>query len=60
MSRASPQRSAGRSPVNDCAVDAWKLIWGNVRSAEAHGATILPYHWVTGVLRQRVAVVGAV
>ena len=46
--------------VNDCSVDAWKLIWGNTRSAEAYGATILPYHWVTEILRDDDAVVGAV
>ncbi len=46
--------------VNDAAVDAWKLIWGNVRSAQEYGATILPYHWVTQVLRDGDRVSGVV
>ena len=44
--------------VRDAAVDAWKLLWGNARSAQEHGAVILPYHWVTGVLREGDRVVG--
>ena len=46
--------------VKDGAVDAWKLLWANARSAEAHGARILTYHWVTEILRDGDAVVGAV
>lgn len=46
--------------VRDAAVDAWQLIWGNVRSAEEYGATILPYHWVNAVLRDGDAVCGVV
>jgi glycerol-3-phosphate dehydrogenase len=46
--------------VPDGAVDAWKLLWGNARSAQEHGATILPYHWVTEVLRDGDRVVGVV
>jgi glycerol-3-phosphate dehydrogenase len=57
--RLNPQISRAFE-VNDCAVDAWKLIWGNVRSAQEYGATILPYHWVTQVLRDGDAVIGAV
>lgn len=45
--------------VADAAVDSWKLLWGNARSAREHGATILPYHWVTDVLRDGDRVVGA-
>ncbi len=44
--------------VADAAVDAWTLLWGNARSAEEHGGTILPYHWVTDVLREGDRVVG--
>jgi glycerol-3-phosphate dehydrogenase len=46
--------------VRDAAVDAWKLLWGNAASAREHGATILTYHWVTGVLRDGDRVAGAV
>lgn len=45
--------------VGDAAVDAWKLLWGNARSAVEHGARILPYHWVTDVLRDGDRVAGA-
>jgi len=46
--------------VNDGSVDAWKLIWGNVRSAEAYGATALTYHWVTEVIRDGDRVAGVI
>jgi glycerol-3-phosphate dehydrogenase len=46
--------------VQDGAVDAWKLLWGNAASARAYGATILTYHWVTGILRDGDRVTGAV
>ncbi len=46
--------------VDDAALDVWVLLWGNARSAEAHGATILTYHWVTEVLRDGDAVAGVV
>ena len=46
--------------VQDAAVDAWKLLWGNARSARAHGARILTYHWVTQVLRDGDRVAGVV
>ncbi len=46
--------------VRDAAVDAWKLLWGNAASAREHGATILTYHWVTGVLRDGDRVAGVV
>jgi glycerol-3-phosphate dehydrogenase len=32
--------------VPDAALDPWKLVWGCARSAEQHGARILPYHRV--------------
>ena len=46
--------------MQDGAVDAWKLLWGNARSAREHGARILTYHWVTEILRDGDRVVGAV
>ncbi len=46
--------------VADASVDAWKLLWGNARSAQEHGARILTYHWVTGILRDGDQTVGAV
>ncbi len=45
--------------VPDAAVDAWKLVWGCARSAEEHGAQILPYHRVTGLARGGDVVRGA-
>jgi len=45
--------------VQDAAVDAWELLWGNARSAEAYGARILTHHWVTEVLREGDRVTGA-
>ena len=32
--------------VPDAAIDPWKLVWSNVRSAQAHGARVLTYHRV--------------
>ena len=46
--------------VPDAAIDAWKTIWGCVRSAEAYGARALPYHPVVRVLRDDGRVAGAV
>lgn len=46
--------------VADASVDAWQLIWGNVRSAEAYGAKVLTYHRVIRVLREGDRVSGAV
>jgi glycerol-3-phosphate dehydrogenase len=46
--------------VDDAAVDAWRLLWGNARSAVAHGARILTYHRVDQVLRDGDAVAGVV
>lgn len=64
-----PARALAREPllnpgisrafeVGDANVDAWKLLWGNARSAMEHGGTILPYHWVVEVLRDGDEVVG--
>ncbi len=46
--------------VPDAGIDAWKTVWGCVRSAEEHGGRALPYHKITGILRERDRVVGAV
>ncbi|MEZ5080487.1 MAG: anaerobic glycerol-3-phosphate dehydrogenase subunit GlpA [Thermoleophilia bacterium] len=46
--------------VKDGAVDAWKLLWANARSAQQHGARILTYHWVTSILREDDAVTGVI
>ncbi len=46
--------------VPDAAIDAWKTVWGCVRSASDHGGRALPYHKVTGILREGDIVVGAV
>jgi glycerol-3-phosphate dehydrogenase len=35
--------------VHDATVDVWKLCWGAVRSAQAHGAQVLTYTVLTGV-----------
>jgi glycerol-3-phosphate dehydrogenase len=32
--------------VPDAAIDPWKLVWSNVRSAQEHGARVLTYHRV--------------
>jgi len=45
--------------VPDAAIDSWKLLWANARAAEEHEARILPYHWVTRVLREGDRAVGA-
>ena len=45
--------------VPDAGIDAWKTVWALARAARAHGARILPYHRVVGVLRDGDAVVGA-
>ena len=37
----------------------WKLVWGCARSAEEHGARILPYHRVLGLERDGSKVTGA-
>lgn len=35
--------------VPDCAVDGFRVLWGNVNSARRHGAKIMTYSRVTGV-----------
>src|SRR5690242_9514398 len=45
--------------VPDASIDVWKLAWGLARSAEAHGAQVLSYHEVTGLVREGDRVLGA-
>lgn len=45
--------------VPDASIDGWKLMWSLARGATARGARILPYHRVTGLLRDGDAVAGA-
>ena len=45
--------------VPDAAMDAWKLVWANARSAEEHGGRILPYHRVERLLSENGSVAGA-
>jgi glycerol-3-phosphate dehydrogenase len=45
--------------VPDASLDPWKLVWGCARSAEEHGARILPYHRVLGLEMEGDRVVGA-
>jgi glycerol-3-phosphate dehydrogenase len=45
--------------VPDAAIDPWKLVSANARSAAEHGARILPYHRVDGLEVRGDKVVGA-
>jgi glycerol-3-phosphate dehydrogenase len=45
--------------VPDAAMDPWKLVWGNARSAEEHGAKILLYHRVVALERDNGKLTGA-
>jgi glycerol-3-phosphate dehydrogenase len=45
--------------VPDASIDAWKTVWALAGAAKSRGARILPYHRVTGVLRDGDAVTGA-
>jgi glycerol-3-phosphate dehydrogenase len=45
--------------VPDAAMDPWKLVWANARSAEEHGAKILLYHRVVALERDGRKVTGA-
>jgi glycerol-3-phosphate dehydrogenase len=45
--------------VPDAALDPWKIVWACARSAEAHGARILPYHRVLDLELDGQRVVGA-
>jgi glycerol-3-phosphate dehydrogenase len=61
--RREPRLNSGITrafAVRDASVDAWRLIWGNVRSAEEYGAQVLTYHWVTEVLREGDRVSGVI
>jgi glycerol-3-phosphate dehydrogenase len=46
--------------VPDASLDPWKLVWGNARSAEEHGAQIMVYHRVVTLERNGERVTGAV
>ncbi len=46
--------------VQDGSIDSWKMVSALLRGAEAHGATVLPYHKVVEVMRQGDRVEGAV
>ena len=37
--------------VPDAGIDAWKRVWRARNAATGHGAKVLPYHRVTGILR---------
>jgi glycerol-3-phosphate dehydrogenase len=45
--------------VSDANMDVWKLVWSLARGARARGATVLPYHAVVAVNRDRDEVTGA-
>jgi glycerol-3-phosphate dehydrogenase len=45
--------------VPDASLDPWKLVWACARSAEEHGAQILPYHRVLDLERDDRKVTGA-
>ena len=45
--------------VPDAAVDAWKTVWGCVRSAQDYGARLFHYHRVVGILKEGDDIVGA-
>ena len=60
--RREPRLNSGISrafTVADAALDPWKLVWGCARSAQEHGARILPYHRVVGLERDGHRVSGA-
>ncbi len=46
--------------VPDGSVDSWKTVWAVARSAQAHGASILPYHEVLSLNVDKGTVKGAV
>jgi glycerol-3-phosphate dehydrogenase len=45
--------------VPDASIDAWKLVWGNARSAMEYGAKVLTRHRVVGIVRDGDRVRGA-
>jgi glycerol-3-phosphate dehydrogenase len=45
--------------VPDGGIDAWKTLWGCVRSAQEYGAQMFLYHRVTGIVRDGNRVAGA-
>ena len=61
--RREPRLNPGISRafiVPDGAVDSWRTVWACARSAEAHGARILPYHEVLRLIVEGDEVRGAV
>ncbi|HSJ49727.1 MAG TPA: anaerobic glycerol-3-phosphate dehydrogenase subunit GlpA [Actinomycetota bacterium] len=60
--RREPRLNPGISrafQVPDASVDSWKTVWAHARSAEAYGATILPYHEVLDLAVEDGVVKGA-
>jgi glycerol-3-phosphate dehydrogenase len=58
-----PRLHAGISrafEVPDAAIDPWKTVWGNARSAQEHGATILTYHRILRLAKANGRLAGAV
>jgi glycerol-3-phosphate dehydrogenase len=45
--------------VPDASIDVWKTVWSLARGATEHGARILTYHRVTGLIRTGDTVTGA-
>ena len=53
-------RIARAFEVQDGTVDGWRMVWGAVESAKAHGAQCLTYHRVTKIESRDGAVSGVV
>jgi glycerol-3-phosphate dehydrogenase len=45
--------------VLDANIDVWQTVWALADGARAHGARVLPYHAVTGIIREDDTVIGA-
>ncbi len=61
--RQEPRLNPGISRafrVPDGAIDPWKTVWANARSAREHGAQVLTYHRVVDLIRHNGGVAGAV
>lgn len=44
--------------IPDCAVDGFRILWGNVNSARQHGAKVLTYHKLTDIFQSNGTVTG--
>lgn len=44
--------------VPDCAVDGFRILWGNVNSARRYGAKVLTYHKLTAIYQSNGSVSG--